>query len=250
MSGVSCVSGIPTCRMLAFGLVVATLLVPSGAAGAGFEDRVRYTASEARGMSAVDASGYHNDGTLRGGVTRRSGAYKFHPLSKGKHRYDRIRAPHDPALNPRSAPFEFGARVKVSRHAEWSHTEMAVVRHGDTDTAGGDYKLELVKEDDGDVSAFCVWHDGDGDCTGYVRGRGPLNTIADGNWHEITCGRVDRNTVSLTIDGHETRRPVSGDLGALVSKDPLLIGFHFKQDGIQRREQFVGLMDDIHVSVR
>ncbi|HLK95898.1 MAG TPA: LamG-like jellyroll fold domain-containing protein [Nocardioidaceae bacterium] len=231
-------------------LVVATLLVPSGAAGTGYEDRVRYTASESRGMSAVDASGYHIDGTLRGGVSRRDGAYKFHPLSKGKHRYDRIRAPHDPALNPRSAPFRFGARVKVSRHAEWSHTEMAVVRHGDTDTAGGDYKLELVKTADGDVSAFCVWHDSDGDGTGYVRGSGPLKTIANGKWHQITCGRVDRNTVSLTIDGHVTRRPVSGDLGALVSTDPLLIGFHFKQDGIRRREQFVGLMDDIHVSVR
>ena len=198
---------------------------------------------------AIDASGHHNQGHLRGGVTRRHGAYKFHPLSEGNHLFDRIRTPSDPSLNPGSAPFRYGARVKVAPRAEWSHGEMAVLRHGDSDTAGGDYKIELLKQTSGAVTAFCVMHDGDGDGSGYVRGRGRLETIADGHWHTITCSRVDRDTVTLRIDGDVTQRTTSGNLGALVSDDPLLIGFQHQADGIQGREQFVGFMDNIHVSV-
>jgi hypothetical protein len=236
-------------RAIVIVLVVAPLLAPTGAAGGGSDDRVRYTASEADGTLAIDASGHGNDGHLRGGVTRRHGAFRFHPLSEGNHRFDRIHTPSDPSLNPGSAPFRYGARVKVFPRAEWLHTEMAVLRHGDSDTPGGDYKIELLKMTSGAVTAFCVMHDGDGDGTGYVRGRGRLGTIADGQWHTITCSRVDRDTVSLSIDGDVTERATAGSLGALVSDDPLLIGFHYRRDGIHGREQFVGLMDNIHVSV-
>lgn len=236
-------------RFFAAVMVVAYLLAPSAAAVGAVGDRVRYTASEPGGRLAIDASRHHNHGKLLGGVTRRDGAYKFHRLS-GDNRYDRIRTPSARSLNPRWSPFTYGARVKVSPNAEWSHSEMAVLRHGDTDTRGGDYKLELKKTDGGAVVAFCAMHDGDGDGVGYVRGKGSLKTIADGRWHTITCARLDRNTVSLTIDRNVTRRPTSGNLGGLASKDPLLIGFHFRRDGVSGREQFVGLMDGIHVTVR
>lgn len=235
-------------QILAGVVAGASLLAPSAAAVGAADDRVRYRASEAGGRVAIDVSGHRNHGKMLGGVTRRNGAYKFHRLS-GDDRYDRIRTPSARSLNPRLARFTYGARVKVTRNAEWSHTEMAVLRHGDTDTPGGDYKIELKKTDGGTVVAFCAMHDGDGDGMGYVRGKGSLKTIADGRWHTLTCARLDRNTVSLTVDGHVTRRSTSGELGALVSKDPLLIGFHFRKDGVSGREQFVGLMDGIHVSV-
>ncbi len=198
---------------------------------------------------ALDGSGYHNDGRLIGGVTRVNGAYRFHPLSFPGHRYDRIRAEFDPSLNPESAPFSYGARVRVFPSAEWSHAEMAVVRHGDLDTSGGDYKLELRKTTKGTVVAFCAIHDDDGDGTGYVRGRGQLETIADGQWHTITCSRVNDDRVSLTIDGDVLKRRTSGDLGSVVGADPLLVGAQFAKDGIHLREQFAGFMDDIHVTV-
>jgi hypothetical protein len=235
-------------RSFAAVMVVACLLAPSAAAVGATDDRVRYTGSETGGKLAIDTSGYRNHGKMLGGVTRRDGAYKFHRLSRDD-RYDRIRTPSARSLNPRLARFTYGARVKVSPNAEWSHTEMAVLRHGDTDTPGGDYKLELKKTESGAVVAFCAMHDGDGDGMGYVRGKGSLKTIADGRGHTITCARLDRDTVSLTIDGHVTRRATTGKLGGLVSKDPLLIGFHFRRDGVSGREQFVGLMDRIHVSV-
>ena len=235
-------------RAIAIVLVVTPLLAPAAAAGGGSDDRVRYTASEDGGTLAIDESGHDNDGHLQGGVTRFHGGYRFHPVSEGDRRYDRIRTPSDPSLNPGSAPFTYGARVKVFPTAEWSHSEMAVLRHGDSDTPGGDYKIELVKKASGAVTAFCAMHDGDGG-TGYVRGRGRLETIADGRWHTITCSRIDNDTVSISIGGDETQRETSGQLGALVSDDPLLIGFHYKRDGIHGREQFVGLMDDLHVSV-
>lgn len=235
--------------LIVTGLAAAPLLVQTPAVSVEPENRVLYRATETAGPLAIDRSEYHNDGLLRGGVIRKSGVYRFHALSNGRHRYDRIRAPFDPSFNPKRAPFSYGARLRVRPSAEWSHSEMAVLRHGDTDTPGGDYKLELKKTKDGEVTAFCAIHDGDGDGVGYVRGHGELETIADGDWHTVICSRVDKDTVSLTIDDHVTERPVTGDLGSVVGGDPLLIGCQLAKDEIHRREQFVGAMDDITVRV-
>jgi hypothetical protein len=84
---------------------------------------------------------------------------------------------------------------------------------------------------------------------GYVRGSGRLETIADGSWHSIACARVDLDTVSLTIDGHVAERPTSGDLNAIIGGDPLLIGCQYRFDQIHYREQFVGAMDDIRITI-
>src|SRR5688500_15686901 len=123
--------------------------------------RVFYGATETEGALAVDASSFGNDGELKGQVSRRDGTYRFHPL-KRQGIYDRIRAAPDPSFNPRSKPFSYGARIKVDPDAVWSHSEMAIIRHGDTDTPGGDYKLEIAKRKAGNVAAFCAIHDGVG----------------------------------------------------------------------------------------
>jgi hypothetical protein len=241
---------VPLRLWISAGVVAAALLAPVPAHSATPQPpRVMYHVTETRGSVAVDHSRFHNDGALFGGVTRLDGAYRFHAVSRD-HRYDRIRTPSDPSLNPGKAPFSYGARVKVSPRAEWSHSEMAVLRHGDSDTPGGDYKLELSKNSDGVVSAFCVVHDGDGDGSGYVQGHGQLETIADGQWHRIVCSRVSKGVLALSIDGDLVAKHTKGNLGSIVSKDPLLIGCQFKRDGIHRREQFVGAMDDISVRVQ
>jgi hypothetical protein len=242
-------SVVTTKRFICTAAAAAVLLTPLPAMSAEPEIRVLYEASETVGSTAIDSSSFHNDGRLLGGVTRRNGAYRFHSLSSAGHRFDRIRAPFDPSFNPERRPFSYGARVRVSPQAEWSHAEMAVLRHGDLDTSGGDYKLELRKTPTGIVVAFCAMHDDDGEGTGYVRSNGALETIADGRWHTLTCRRVDGNRVSLTIDGVEKTRRTSGDLGSMVNTDPLLIGVHLTSDRLGLREQFVGLMDDIHVTV-
>ena len=239
-------------------LNVLTSLTPltSGAAGSADEpapvetDRVRYEARESDGDVAVDSSTFENDGRLWGQVSRRNGSYRFHPLN-GRVIYDRIRTATDPSFNPRSKPFSYGARIKVQPDATWSHSEMAVIRHGDTDTPGGDYKLEIEKRKSGIVVAFCAIHDGDGGSS-YVEGRGSLETLADGGWHRITCVRVDEDTVALVVDDHVVTKDLAEPMGAIRgNKDPLFIGCQpfANRPELKFREQFVGAMDDIHVTV-
>jgi len=238
-------------RSMFVAAVSVALLLPASATARGTDTRLSYQvlAGEA-GSVAVDGSGYSNHGVLRGGVSRAHGAYKFHRLSRDD-RYDRIRAPKDPSLSPGVAPFTYSVRLKVSPEAEWSHSEMAVLRHGDSDSPGGDYKMELRKNPyTGLVSAFCVMHDDDGEGAGYVLGPGPLQTIADGRWHTIACSRLTADTVALSVDGHTTVRATHGDLGNVVGMVRLLIGCQLTGDGLRKREQFVGKMDDIIITVQ
>jgi hypothetical protein len=231
--------------------VAVALLVPAPATAEDIDTRLSYQVLPNEvGTVADDGSGYSNDGVLRGGVSRVNGAYRFHRRSLDL-RYDRIHAPDDPSLNPGLAPFTYSVRLKVSPEAEWSHSEMAVLRHGDSDSPGGDYKMELRKNPDtGVVSAFCVMHDDDGVGAGYVRGRGGLKSIADGRWHTIACSRVAADTVSLSVNGLTTVRATHDDLGNVVGRAPLLIGCQMAEDGVHRREQFVGKMDDITITVQ
>jgi hypothetical protein len=231
--------------------VALAMLVPAPATAQSTDTRLSYEVPVGEaGTVAVDGSGYANDGILKGGVSRGLGVYKFHRLSRD-HRYDRIRAPDDPSLSPGLASFTYSVRLKVSPEAEWSHSEMAVLRHGDSDTTGGDYKMELGKNPEtGVVSANCVMHDDDGAGVGYVRGTGPLTSIADGDWHTIACRRdVAADTVSLTVDGDTRVRAPHGALGNVAGHAPLLIGYQFGADGVHKREQFVGKLDDITMNV-
>lgn len=206
--------------------------------------RLLLRASETSGPVAVDSSRFHHSGVLKGGVGRLDGAYRFH---SGYPR-DRIRVEDHPSLSPGRRAFAFGADVRVHPNAVWEHPEMAVVRHGDSDTRGGDYKLELEQTARGAVVATCVMHDGVGGF-GYVRGNGPLETIDDRVWHRLTCSRdPSAATISLTIDGVTTTR-ADHELGSIVGFDPVLIGVHLRQDGVRLREQFVGRMDNIRIAV-
>jgi hypothetical protein len=246
--------GAGVCRVIAVAVgVSAAFVVATPAAAEPVEElRVSYTASETEGSVAVDSSTFGNHGRMKGGVTRRNGVYRFHPLTVGRGEYDRIVAPSDPSFNPGDSPFSYGARVKVRPDATWSHRGMALLRHGDSDTPGGDYKLELKKLKSGTVEAFCEMRDGDGDGRGYIQGDGNLETIADGLWHTITCARVDVDTVSLTVDGITRTRDTVGDMGRIRSKDPFMIGCQpfAKRPDLRFRAQLHGAIDDIHVTVQ
>jgi hypothetical protein len=240
------------CSLAALGLaMLAALLGPAPATAQGVDTRLSYRVLPSEtGRVAVDSSAYGNNGVLRGGVTRVNGHYKFHALSRD-HKFDRIVAPDDPSLSPGLAPFTYRVRLKVSPKAEWENHQMAVVRHGDSGYPGGNYKLELVKHrTTGVVAAICAIHD-DSSGAGYIQGRGLLSTIADGHWHTIACSRVDETTVSLTVDGHTVEKTIQGDaLGDVTGTAPLLVGFQFGANGVTRREQFVGKLDNITMTVQ
>jgi hypothetical protein len=240
---------VPRKFILATAVAVA-LIAPAPAGAQVVDTRLSYEVPDTEsGAVAIDDSVHANDGVLKGGVSRVHGVYKFHRLSRD-HRYDRIQAPDDASLNPGLSPFTYSVRLKVSPKAEWSHSEMAVVRHGDTDSGGGTYKMELGKSrTTGAVWAFCVMHDDDGSGIGYIRGRGGLKSLADGHWHTVACSRVDADTVSLQVDGKVVQHATRGDLGNVESSVPLLIGCQLRGQGPSMREQFVGKLDNITITV-
>lgn len=215
----------------------------------GVNPHLLYTASpREHGHVAVDRSPFTNNGRLRGGVNRRDGAYHFHPISRGNHRFDRITAPNSRSLNPGLHVFTYGLRMRVKPTAEWEHHEMAVIRKGDHETPGGDYKMEIGRRDGGRVWVSCVMHDNDGKGHGYVRFIPYGVRINDGAWHTVTCARVDRTHVSATVDQLTKTLPVVGDLGRIKGRDNLLLGCQF-QRGTRKREQFVGWMDRVTITV-
>lgn len=219
------------------------ILPSSASAGADEQTRLLFTATES-GRYAVDRSAFHNDGVLRGGVDRSKGAYRF----RAGYPHDRIKAAHHSSLNPGHLAFFYGVRLRVPVNARWAHDEMSVIRHGDSETAGGDYKMQLVRTDRGTVSAVCAMHDGRGG-SGYVRGPGRLDTVNDGRWHTVTCSRQPADqTISLTIDDH-TRTRHASLAGPLVGHEPMLLGVQPRNTRRGFREQFVGRMDDVTVAV-
>ena len=235
-------------RSLFLAAVMAALIAPAPSGATVVDTRLSYTADDDTGMHAIDQSPNGNDGRMHGGLTRVHGVYKFHRLSRDN-KFDRIIAPNSPSLNPGTGAFTYSVRLKVSPNAEWSHTEMAVLRHGDSDEPGGDYKLELVKLPTGRVAAFCVIHDDDGSGAGFVQGRGGMKTIADDKWHTVACSRVDADTVSLRVDDNVVEKPVRGDLNNVEGDVPLMVGCQFAANGPKLREQFVGKMDNISITL-
>jgi hypothetical protein len=234
-------------QLAILGLATAAVLVASPAQAQGSHARLLYQAPiRETGHVAIDLSGHHNTGTLKGGTSRKHGHYKFHPLSRGNHHFDRIVAPDRPSLSPGTQPFSYSVRLKVSPHAQWENSEMAVLRHGDEDHGyGGNYKLELRKTSTG-VVAVCVLHSRVKG-RAYIRGRGSLATIADGHFHTVTCARTATGEISLTVGGLTKTRPAKVPLTDITGQAKLMIGCQ-KQNG-HKREQFVGKMDNITIRV-
>ena len=231
---------VPAALSLAMAVPASALGAPASASAV----RVLLRASEPSGTVAVDSSSFHNDGVLKGGVGRLDGAYRFH------HGYphDRISVEAAPSLNPRSQPFSYSVSVRVPPEAIWQNNEMAVMRHGDSETAGGDYKMELQLSNRGTVTAMCGMHDGAGG-SGFVQGDGQLTTIGDAQWHRLTCSRDPvAGTVSLTVDDVTVTRP-DNNLGSIIGSDPLLIGAQPRRGGVGLREQFAGRMDNLQMPV-
>lgn len=227
-------------------------LLAAGVLAASGVTHLVYAAAPADAGSAVarDGSGFGNDGRLRGGVVQSGGVYRFHPVA-GDGRFDRIVAPDSASLSPGTRPFWYSARIRLRPDARFHHSgEMALVRHGDSGTPGGNYKMEIgqIRGPGGGIYAECIMHDADGQGAGFVRGTGGV-VLNDWRWHRITCARVSAGVVSMTVDGRTVERAVRGSLGDVTGRARLLIGCQLARDGVHMMEQFVGRMDDIKIGV-
>jgi hypothetical protein len=81
-----------------------------------------------------------------------------------------------------------------------SPTTFDVIRKGVSESAGGDYKLELVRSNDA-AKARC-YAKGSAGAAGITGG----NHLNDGQWHQLTCLH-EGSKWQLTVDGTITPRP-------------------------------------------
>lgn len=231
----------------ALGLVL--LPVHASAAPTTSDVRLSYTVTRAEHgtRKAIDSSSYHNNGILKGGVTRKYGRYQFHSY-KYRGRHDRIAAPDSPSLSFGTSPFSYSVRLKIKQSYKWGvGRQMAVIRHGDEEHGtGANWKLELDKRKDGKVAAACTMHSRDGGAA-YIRGRGNLTTLADGHFHSITCSRQADGSIGLWVGGTLRTRPAKKPLTDMTGQAALLIGCQVQKGAMV--EQFVGQMDNITIAV-
>jgi hypothetical protein len=139
-------------------------------------------------------------------------------------------------LNPGTAPFRFGATVRLAR-SETSQGENVVQKgysHGHSQ-----YKLQV---DGVDGRPSCV----------LVSTRSPeihvltgAASVADGRWHVIECVRAG-SVLTIAIDGSvAARRNIPAEL-SIVNSEPLRVGG--KGTG-PNNDQFHGAIDDVLVII-
>jgi hypothetical protein len=144
-----------------------------------------------------------------------------------------VEIPHSPALNPRRAPFSFGAGVRL-RPGETTRGSnlMQKGRFGDS----GLWKLQV---DTLSGRPSCVVSDG-GNRVARVLG---ALTVADGTWHRVRCERT-RTQVSAVVDGVSRARRVR--LGLVANRSAIRVG----SPGLAPADdQFHGTLDDVFLRV-
>lgn len=152
-----------------------------------------------------------------------------------------IEVADNPSLDPGTAPFRWGARIKLQPN-ETDDGEN-IVQKGTWGQAGGQWKLQVDKSRG---LPSCV-------VSGRVPGQGSDRRvvliasigIADGSWHRVVCSR-SASAVEIVIDG-VARGSVAMPAVTLASSAPVTIGA--KSVKPQDNDQFHGLLDDIFMTV-
>ena len=139
----------------------------------------------------------------------------------------------DPALDPGSSDFEFGAAVWVAPDQTTSGSN--IVQRGRFGTEGGLWKLQV---DSLDGRPSCVVRSGDDQL--IVRS---TVSVADSTWHRVVCRR-DATGVTIEVDGVVDR--IDGETGSVDSEWPIRIGSPGLGD---QDDQFHGRIDDVFLRI-
>jgi len=175
----------------------------------------------------VDSAGTANNGTTRS-ITLSGGAYRFDG--------DRSLAtvPDHADLDPGSANIRLTARISLTR-VPASNQTYDIVRKGVTTSAGGDYKLELLRSSTGQAVAACVFKDSSGK-VGMVRSTAGL---ANKGFVTVTCTKT---STGVTVSAAGQTRTVSTIVGSISNAAPVYVGG--KGDGT---DSFPGLIDLVRI---
>jgi hypothetical protein len=226
MIAVSRTSGL----LLAMTTVVVGLLLLTAAPARAATVVTAWTMEDAGGTMA-DSSGRGHTGTLHGVTSRQPGQTGFGYGFSGKPSY--VTVPSSADFSPGTANFRIALSVRFSVLPSSSVGDYDLLRRGLSSTAGGDYKLEILRGG----QAFCLFR-GSG---GQVSVTGSRN-LANNAWHTLSCARIG-NSVVLTVDGASVSR--SGTTGSIANTVPVYIG----AKNSAGEDQYRGLMDSVSITV-
>jgi len=184
--------------------------------------------------TAIDTSGFGNDGTLHH-VAATGSWYRF-----GRKGYISVRVSH--SINPGTANYSYAVTMKLPAGYTFIH-DLSLVRRGSSKLGGAFYKMELTfNQTTGSVHLICALRDQNG-TTGYVSTG--ASTIADGNWHTLMCTKT-ATSITLTKDGATYTK--AANLGDLSSTQQLNIGAE-QVNATTYWEHFPGNMDNVTITV-
>jgi hypothetical protein len=147
-----------------------------------------------------------------------------------------LQAPHNDRLNPGTAPFAFGATVRLGR--KQTSKGQNIVQKGYS-ARGSQYKLQ-VDGAAGKPSCVVV-----GENRPRIRVVKSSVTVANGRWHRIECRRIGA-ALAIMVDGVVRGVSVIPDDLSVANTSPLSLG---GKGGYKNNDQFQGAFDDVFVSV-
>jgi PKD repeat protein len=139
--------------------------------------------------------------------------------------------PHSTDFNPDAGDFSFTIRYRTT------YSFGNILQKGQGATAGGYWKFEAPSG-----KPKCLFRGGDGASrTGYTD-----VSIADGQWHTVTCNRT-ASYVEMYVDGVRTSR-LTGPTGTIANSWQLSIGGKSQCDGVKVTcDYFAGDIDYVKI---
>jgi Concanavalin A-like lectin/glucanases superfamily len=217
--------------------LVATLVAASGIAAIGWAPSPAYAATvvalwhmDDKGSTMTDSSGNGLTGHLKNVAVGQPGLLGTSFGWTKTPAY--VTVPDSPLLDPGTGPFTVTLHVNTTVKPPSSVGDYDVIRKGLSTSAGGDYKIEILKNG----AANCLFRGS----TGQVElSKGP--NIVDGTWHTVSCSRSS-NTVTLMVDGVAYKK--SGSIGNVTNTAALSIG----AKDTRGNDQYNGLIDEVSIS--
>ncbi|RZU74295.1 concanavalin A-like lectin/glucanase superfamily protein [Micromonospora kangleipakensis] len=139
--------------------------------------------------------------------------------------------PHSTDFNPDAGDFSFTIRYRTT------HSFGNILQKGQGSTAGGYWKFEAPAG-----KPRCLFRGGDGSSrTGYTD-----VSIADGQWHTVTCNRTS-TYVEMYVDGVRKSR-LTGPTGTIANSWQFSIGGKSSCDGVKVTcDYFAGDIDYVKI---
>ena len=183
---------------------------------------------ESAGTVMFDSVGAHN-GTLHSVQTGLPGvsgtAYGFN----GSSSY--VSVPSASDLNPGSSDLTFAISVKATGTPPPLPADWDLIRKGNYNTAGGEYKMEFVQSG----QATCGFK-GSASYAEIIAGP----AINDGQWHSIQCVKTS-SAIQVVVDGQTFSK--AANIGSIANNDPITIGSHPGSDW------YKGSLDEASVQI-